>query len=330
MERKDINDYRRYMKVEYGEVAPEVNIPVPQPMTALNDQVRAVYNLETVSELTQEIRRCAVYPKLTSIFVENTTFLREGYNVPVRIHYPEGGGPFPVVVLFHGGGFMLNNLDVYDSVHRYLARFGNAVVISIDYRLAPEHRFPTGLEDCYAGLVWASRNAANYGGDVSSLTVVGDSAGGNFAAVVSLLARDRKGPKIHKQVLIYPLVTFEMGRTESMKRYSKGYFLELDEDVHALPGYFHDPAKEMTNPYASPLLAESHKDLPPALMISAECDPILDQALVYAAVLQDDGVPVEYRLYKGMLHGFINRAYGKTFECLSAICDSLPPLKSGK
>ncbi|NLI54915.1 MAG: alpha/beta hydrolase [Clostridiales bacterium] len=326
MKQKDLNSYRKYMEVEYGDVAPEVCIPTPQSMAELNDQVRAVYNLETVSELTQEIRRCAVYPQLTSISIDNTSFLREGYSVPVRVHYPEGKGPFPVVVLFHGGGFMMNNLDVYDSVHRYLARFGNAVVISVDYRLAPENKFPTGLEDCYVGLLWACENAAKYGGDISSLTVCGDSAGGNYAAVVSLLARDRKGPKIHKQVLIYPLVTFEMGRTESMRRYSKGYFLELDEDVHALAGYFNDPAKEMTSPYASPLLAESHKGLPPALFISAECDPILDQALIYAAKLQDEGVEIEFRLFKGMLHGFINRAYGKTFESLSVICDSLPPL----
>jgi len=319
--------YRMYQHVDYGEVAPEVCIPAAQEMEALNDQVRAVYNLETVAELTQEIRRCSVYPKLKRVLVFNTFFEREGFKVPVRVHVPEGAGPFPVVVFFHGGGFMLNNLDVYDSVHRYLSACGRALVISIDYRLAPEHKFPVGLLDCYAGLEWACAHAAEYGGDCASLTVCGDSAGGNFAAAVSLMARDKKGPEIHKQVLIYPLVAFDLGKTESRKRYAKGYFLELDEDAAPLAAYFNDPERERTNPYASPLLAASHKGLPPAVFVSAECDPILDQALIYAARLEDEGVPLEYHLYKGMLHGFINRTYGKTFEALDVICASIPQLR---
>ena len=317
---------RKYLEPEYGEVAPEVCIPAPEAITGINDQVRAIQNLETIAELTGLIRQCSVYPKLKTVSIVNTHFERDGYNVPVRVHIPESRGPFPVVVLYHGGGFMFNCLDVYDSVHRYIANFGNALVISVDYRFAPENKFPVGLEDCYAGLEWACENAAKYGGDISSLTVCGDSAGGNFAAVVSLMARDKQGPEIHKQVLIYPLVDFGMGQTHSAKRYAKGYFLELDEDANVGEIYFNNSKEEMKNPYASPLLAESHKGLPPAVIISAECDPILDQALIYAAKLEDEGVPVEYHLFKGMLHGFLNRTYGKTFEALDAICNSIHPL----
>ena len=318
---------RKYMDLEYGDLAPEVYVPAYQSISQINDQIRAVYNLETIAELTQEIKRCSVYTKLKTISIMNTSFEREGYRVPVRVHYPEGEGPFPVVVFFHGGGFTLNNLDIYDSVHRYLSKFGNALVISIEYRLAPENKFPTGVEDCYAGLEWAFQNASKYRGDVSSLTVCGDSAGGNFASVVSLMARDRKGPKIHKQILIYPAVTFEKLTSYSAKRYEKGYFLEMGEDASGLDAYFHDPDKERSNPYASPLLAESHKGLPPAVFISAECDPIVDHALIYAARLEDEGVPVEFHLYQGMLHGFINRTFGKTFEALDAVCRSIPILK---
>ena len=326
MTRVHFDAYRTYMHVEYGEVAPEVCIPAAQEMDSLDDQVRAVYNLETVAELTQEIRRCSVYPALKQVRVFHSSVAREGYAVPIRVFVPEQSGPFPVVVFFHGGGFMLNNLDVYDSVHRYLARFGRALIVSVDYRLAPEHKFPTGLLDCYAGLEWAAQHATEYGGDISSITVCGDSAGGNFAASVALMSRDHNGPTIHRQVLIYPLVAFDLGGTPSRKRYAKGYFLELDEDAAPLSAYFNDPEREMEDPYASVLLAKSHRGLPSATFISAECDPILDQALIYAARLEDEGVPVEFHLFQGMLHGFINRTYGKTFEALDAICASIPRL----
>ena len=320
---------RKYLELDYGEMAPEVSVPKGEPISELNDQVRAVQNLETISELTQAIRQCSVYPKLKTVSIINTHFKRDGYNVPARVHLPEGEGPFPVVVFFHGGGFMFNCLDVYDSVHRYITKFGNALVISIDYRFAPENRFPIGLEDSYAGLEWACENAAKYGGDISSLTVCGDSAGGNFAAVVSLMARDKQGPEIHKQILIYPKVSFlsrDNELTHSAKRYAKGYYLESATDEKLPEIYFTNPVDDIKNPYASPLIAESHKGLPPAVIISAECDILIDQAIMYAARLEDEGVPVEFHLFKGMLHGFLNRTYGKTFEALDIICKSIPPL----
>jgi acetyl esterase len=156
------------------------------------------------------------------------------------------------------------------------------------------------------------------------MTVCGDSAGGNFAAVMCLAARDRNGPAIHGQVLIYPATILDTGGAvyESMKRYSKGYFLELDDSGIGtpVPVYFSDP-EHAFQPYASPLLAESLAGLPRACFISAECDPVLDHALMYAARLEDAGVPVSYRLYEGVIHAFINRPYPQTFEAFNAIID---------
>ncbi|WP_250228302.1 alpha/beta hydrolase [Anaeropeptidivorans aminofermentans] len=314
--------YRKYFEPEYAEVSPEVNIPEPQMVDLENAGIwRARANLETVTELTELIKRCNIYEPIMKIPTTNIHMERNGALIPLRLYHPEGEGPFPVMVFYHGGGWTMNNLDVYDYVPRYFAKYGKIAVVSVDYRLAPENKFPAGFDDCYEALLWTVQNKELLNADLDKLSLCGDSAGGNLAAAVALKARDAKGPKIDSQILIYPATTFIMKeRSKSELRYGNGgYFLNMNSDEGMCHHYFSDLA-DRQNPYASPLLAENHENLPRALFISAECDPLLDQALMYAAKLEDSGNKVEFKLYQGMIHAFINRTYQKTFEALDEIC----------
>nr|AGS57586.1 esterase/lipase 16 [uncultured bacterium] len=313
--------YRKYMPGAYGERAPETVLPVIHvPDLNHMEEWRHRAIMETITELTDVMRPCFCYEPIMKIKITRTTVLRDGYAIPVCIYHPEGEGPFPVMVYLHGGAFCVNNPDVYGYVCRYFARFGGILVISPDYRLAPENPFPVGLEDSYAALEWAARKLPEIGGDPARVSVCGDSSGGNFAAALCLMSRDRGGPGIYKQALIYPAVNMLPGpRPQSELRYGNGgYALDLNSEQGIVPFYFADP-RDAASPYASPLLDTDHQGLPPACFITAECDPLQDHALMYAAKLEDAGVSVEYHLYTGMIHGFINRAYQKTFEALDAI-----------
>lgn len=321
--------YRKYFEPEYGEASPEAIIDEPQDMDLKHPtEWRIKANFETIAYLTNLFKPCFCYKRIMTIKTDNVLMHCEDHDVPVRVYIPEGEGPFPVMIFYHGGGWSMNNLDVYDFVPRYFAKYGNILVITPEYRLAPEYRFPKGLNDAYSTLVWAYENAEKYGGDTGSVSVCGDSAGGNFAAAVSLMARDRKGPEIHKQFLIYPATIFDLGyRSDSEKRYGNGdYFLKMNSEEGMVNYYFDNP-KDAYSPYASPLRAEDLSGLPPACFISAECDPLLDQALMYAAKLEDFKVPVEYHLYKGMVHAFVNRPLQKTFEAFDAIIKAIPEVK---
>ena len=222
--------------------------------------------------------------------------------IPVRVYTPEGSGPFPVLVFFHGGGFVICDLETHDGTCRSLANVPSCLVVSVDYRLAPEHRFPAAPEDCYAATCWAAEHAAAHGGDASRLAVAGDSAGGNLAAVVSLMARDRSGPPLCFQLLIYP-VTNGAFDTESYRENAEGYLLTTDMMKWFWTQYLADPALA-GEPYASPLRADDLAGLPPALCLTAGYDPLRDEGEAYAARLREAGVPVEQRRYDGMFHGF--------------------------
>ncbi len=224
--------------------------------------------------------------------------------VPVRTYRPEGadGGPLPLVVHFHGGGWTLGNLDSGDWLCSNVAATVGAVVVSVDYRLAPGHRWPAAAEDCYAALVDVVGRAAEHGVDPARVAVMGDSAGGNLAAVVSLMARDRSGPAIAHQGLVYPSVDLTMSGPSIEENASAPILTKADclafRD-HYLGGQ--DPRQ----PYASPLFAEDLTGLPPALVQVAEHDPIRDDGTRYAAALQRAGVPVRLTEYVGMPHGFL-------------------------
>lgn len=321
--------YRKYLEPAYGEAAPYAIVDPSQDFDIEHPtEFRIRQNFETIAGLTQYWQHTFCFQHIMKVKTANTEIDCGDHRVPVRVYRPEGEGPFPVMVFYHGGGWMMNSLDVYDYVPRYFARYGGVLVIAPEYRLAPENRFPKGLEDCYAAAVWAAEHAAEFGGDAGSLSVCGDSAGGNLSAAVCMMARDRKGPAIHKQFLIFPATAFGLGyRSESEKRYGNGeYFLTVNSEEGMVPCYFDDPA-DYKNPYASPLYAEDLGGLPPACFISAECDPLLDQGLMYAAKLEDFGVPVEYHIYKGMVHAFLNRPHQKTFEAMDDIIAALPPVK---
>jgi acetyl esterase len=227
--------------------------------------------------------------------------------IPIRIYTPEGDKPFPILVYFHGGGFVICNLDTHDALCRSLANGASCIVVSVDYRLAPEHKFPAAVEDAYAATRWVADNANRISGDATRIAVGGDSAGGNLAAVVSLMAREKGGPSLIYQLLVYPVTDLSSVDTDSYREHGEGYILTKDS-----MGYYRDHyvgrREELQNAYASPLLAQELKGLPPALVLTAEFDVLTDEAEAYADRLKKAGVPVKYTCYKGMIHAFFSLA----------------------
>ncbi|MCL1472423.1 alpha/beta hydrolase [Argonema antarcticum] len=253
-------------------------------------------------ELAAKLRGKPLRP-LAIANVENCTITGD---IAIRIYTPHGKKALPVLVFFHGGGWVLGDLDVADSTCRSLAKDAGCVVVSVDYRLAPEHKFPAAVEDAYAATVWVANNAGAINADVTRIAVAGDSAGGNLAAAVALMARDREEPVLAYQVLIYPVTQYAFD-TESYREYTEGCGLTKEEMIWFWHHYLANTA-DGENPYASPLLAENLSQLPPALIITAECDVLRDEALAYATRLRSAGVSVYLKQYDGMIHGFVGMA----------------------
>ncbi|HEV3112064.1 MAG TPA: alpha/beta hydrolase [Candidatus Binataceae bacterium] len=226
--------------------------------------------------------------------------------VAVRIYVPEGSAPFPVMVFYHGGGWVIGSIDSHDATCRKLTNAIGCVTVSVEYRLAPEHKFPAAAEDCYAATLWVSENAAALGCDPKRLAVCGDSAGGNLAAVVPLMARDRGKPPIAYQVLLYPCTDGSL-ETGSMRDLAEGYFLTRGAMVWFWNHYVRDH-NDRNHPYAAPVHAPELRGLPPALVITAEYDPLRDEGEAYAAKLRAAGVPVTSTRYDGTIHGFVSMA----------------------
>jgi acetyl esterase len=222
--------------------------------------------------------------------------------IPVRIYAPSADVTLPMLVYYHGGGWVLGDLESHDATCRTLAAAAGCLVVAVDYRLAPEHKFPAAAEDAYAAARWAAEHAAGIDGDPTRLAVAGDSAGGNLAAVVSLMARDRGAPALRYQVLIYP-VTGAPGKAGSYAENGNGYLLTADMMQWFWQHYVRTAADE-DNPYAAPLRAPDLRRLPPALILTAEFDPLRDDGEAYAERLRGAGVPVTLRRYDGMIHGF--------------------------
>jgi acetyl esterase/lipase len=231
-----------------------------------------------------------------------------GGDLPVRVYRPAAAdsGPRPLILYVHGGGFVFGDLRMGDWMCSSVAVTVGAVVVSVDYRLAPAHPFPAAVEDCYAALTWAAGNAADLGatpaGEATALRVgvMGESAGGNLSAVLCLLARDRGGPGISHQALLYPAT--DMTRTSPAAAHS---LIISEPDMLAFRRLYLGAA-DPANPLASPLLAADHSGLPPALIQVAEHDPLRDDGVRYAAALRSAGVPVRFTEYVGMPHGYLN------------------------
>ena len=219
--------------------------------------------------------------------------------IPVRVYVPREQPNLPTLVYYHGGGWVVGDLDTADWICRSLAIQANCTVFSIDYRLAPEHKFPTPLEDCYSTTKWIAENGFERYADVKRLAVGGDSAGGNLAAAVCMLARDRAGPTIAFQLLLCP-VTNHSFDTESYRKYADGYILTLKDMEWFWNNYLRDK-RDGKNPYASPLLGNL-QSLPPALIMTAEFDPLVDEGETYAERLREAGVPVKMVRYDSMIH----------------------------
>jgi acetyl esterase len=224
----------------------------------------------------------------------------DGGEIAVREFRPVPG-TLPAVVYFHGGGWLLGSLDSHQSVCRALANASGAAVFTVDYRRGPESRFPVAPEDCYAATAWVRREASALEVDPDRIAVAGDSAGGNLATVVALLARDRGGPRLTAQVLAYPVTTTDLDRGFDLDY--EGFFLYRDEMQWHQDNYLSSP-RERTDSLVSPLEHADLAGLPPALVLTAQCDPLHAQGEMYAAALERAGVPVEYRQYAGMVHGF--------------------------
>ena len=239
--------------------------------------------------------------------VEDRVIDAGGVKLPVRIYTPEGSGPLPILVFFHGGGWVLGDCESYDTPCRALANGAGCIVVSVEYRLAPEHKFPAAPEDCYAAAVWTVRNAATLGGDPARVAIGGDSAGGNLTAVVAQMARDRGAPPLVLQVLIYPVTNCALD-TASYRANADGYLLTKG----AMEWFWNHYTREQsdgTKPYASPLRASNFANLPPALLITAEYDPLRDEGAAYGAKLRAAGVKVVHSDYPGMIHGFFSLAH---------------------
>jgi acetyl esterase len=221
--------------------------------------------------------------------------------IPARLYVPAGTKPLPVLVYYHGGGFVIGSLDGWDPVMRSLANASGCAIVSVDYRLAPENKFPAAVDDAYAAVEWVAREAASLGADPSRVAVGGDSAGGNLAAVVSILARDRKGPKIAFQLLVYPTTEQDYTRSSHVK-YGENHFLTSDM-MHWFLGNYTTP-ETIGDWRVQPLRAESLRNLPPAHIIVAECDPLHDEGEAYGERLRAEGGTATFVRYPGMIHGF--------------------------
>ncbi|HTS77481.1 MAG TPA: alpha/beta hydrolase [Bryobacteraceae bacterium] len=245
--------------------------------------------------------------------------------IPARIYTPAIPAPAPALIYFHGGGWVLGDRDSHDGVCRQLANTIPCVAISVDYRLAPEAKFPAAVDDSYAAVEWIAANAASLGIDPNRIAVGGDSAGGNLSAVACQLARDRKGPRLLYQLLIYPATDMRMN-LPSIEENAAGPLLTKASMVWFMNHYL-TSEQDKLNPLASPLLAANLRDLPPAFVLTAECDPLRDEGEAYAKKLRESGVTADSKCYAGMPHGFFSFGAALT-QAKEAVEDSAARLRA--
>lgn len=266
-----------------------------QPLSSLEPAV-ARQSMQLLANFTK--------PAESVASVKDITIPGPNGTIPMRIYTPFGTGPFPLFIFFHGGGWVLGDLDTYDDLCHQLTNKAAAIVISVAYRLAPEHKFPAAPQDCYAATQWIAEHASEYNGDPTRIAIGGDSAGGNLTAVVTQMARAQQGPHLIFQLLIYP-ATDMTAATASLSENAEGYFLTRD-DLHWFTHHYLRTEADKHDPLASPYLAADLHGLPPALIITCEYDPLRDEGELYGQRLQEAGVPVIIHRYPGMIHGFVS------------------------
>jgi len=256
--------------------------------------------------------------------IKNLTIDANSEKIPVRIYTPEDGERLPIIIYSHGGSWISGNLDTHDNVCRKLSQNTKAIVISVDYRLAPENPFPAGLNDVYNVLQWTYKNAKNINGDESHIAIAGDSAGGNLSAAVSLMSKEKNSAHITCQVLIYPSTNIYELNSASWSNFSNDFNISKEEMEKYISLYV--PQKEdRKNPHASPLLANEFNQLPDTLVITAEIDPLRDEGEAYGNKLKEAGIQSKVIRFNGVTHGFItmDKITDKADEALNKISSYL-------
>jgi acetyl esterase len=259
--------------------------------------------------------------KAEVLSVENRLIPGPQGDIPLRIYQPFSKAPWPVLVYFHGGGWVLGDIETHDATMRLLCQQG-ILVIAVDYRLAPEHPYPAALEDCYATVLWVSEHGESLGGDLSRLAVGGDSAGGNIAAVVTLMAKERQKPKIDKQLLIYP-ATDAGSMAPSLFENGQNYFLTLELMRWFFKQYTKGVKVHWSEAFISPLRSKNLRALPKTLVMTAEYDPLRDEGEMYAAKLRAFGVPTVCTRYQGAIHAFFHPRFYVGKQAIAAAASFL-------
>ena len=262
-----------------------------------------------VAQLRELVRSSSIAippPDVRLAGIADRTIEGPGGDLKIRIYTPEGSGPFPLIVYFHGGGWVVGDLDTQDMIARAFAAGSEAVVVSVDYRLAPEHPFPAAVEDGWTATRWVWAHAAALGGDAARIAVAGDSAGGFIAAAMTLLAREAGGPALCGQALFYAGCNYPSEETGSAIEFANGPLLTRDDTHFFWQQYLTDTEREQHDFRASPVRASSLAGLPPAYVGTAECDPSRDDAETYGHRLKAAGVETEIHRYAGMVHGFVS------------------------
>ena len=311
-----VRNPKKYLEPLYGSRNPAYPIPPTKPVDPDDwEGSRIAHNEFCVRMREQMLRESGRYEEIfgnTNLDKKVITHRR----VPVHIYHRTTAPKDALMIYIHGGSFCMNDPSVVDTACRTWVNAGGYCIISVDYKLAPQFLFPEGLEDCYAVLEWAAAHARELGCNPEKLFVAGDSSGGNFATVLCQMARDRKGPAIRGQVLVYPCTVLQPEcRTTSELLYGTNHLLNYDSRTNPFAHYIREE-KDKYHPYVSPLYADSLAELPSAFLALSGCDPLLDQGLQYAQALHEDGVQVSCKVYEGMLHGFIIRTYPECF-CLA-------------
>jgi len=282
-------------------------MPVDRQVQALLDKGAGVPATNTLSvaaaRAQYEARIALMAPAAAIASVKEQIVAGPGGALRLRLYRPLGNGPFPLLVFFHGSGFVLCSLDTHDGICRNLCAGAGCVIVSVDYRLAPEHKFPAGLDDCVFAVRWSAQHAPELDADAQRMAIAGDSAGGNLAAAAAIELRDEGGPALRGQLLIYPVTDYHTPGTPSYSENADGYGLTRDTMVWFWDHYLADPA-DAANPLASPLRAASLANLPPALVVTAEFDPLRDEGEAFAERLRAAGVPAATSRWDGMNHGF--------------------------
>ncbi len=288
----------------------------PEPGTELSERCNLITKyVENFSvnpdSVYQSKKKYLEVIKPRNRFIADKEITTPTHNIPLRIYCDvpaKQREKLPVLVFYHGGGFVWGSIEVFDRICRKIAKETGTVLVAVDYRLAPEHPFPAALSDSYSALEWVAEYIEDYGGDPQKIIVMGESAGGNLAAVMPLMSRDSCGPDISAQIIICGVTTFEESLYPSRKYFltdNKAYLISEDYMRRCKNSYLPDTVS-VTHPYVSPLTAEFDSLMPPAMVITAECDPLRDEGREYAMRMKNEGMDVLYREYEGMIHAFMN------------------------